>query len=64
MVDVTIRQKFPQSLKSEPFKRQPHKLVKHNQAIRRQQPTNCLSVFDNFVRLALKGLKYILTYYF
>ena len=28
-----------------PFKRQPHKL-----------PTNSLSVFDHFVRLALKGL--------
>ena len=24
--------------------------------IRRQMPTNCLSVFDHFVRLALKGL--------
>ena len=23
-------------------------------------PTNCLSVFDHFVRLALKGLKYVL----
>ena len=23
----------------------------------RQQPTNCLSVFDHFVGLALKGLK-------
>ena len=27
-----------------------HKVVKH--------PTNCLSVFDHFVGLALKGLKY------
>ena len=25
--------------------------------IRQQQPTNCLSVFDHFVGLALKGLK-------
>ena len=32
------------------------KMVKHTQTIRRQQPTNCLSVFDQFVGLALKGL--------
>ena len=31
-------------------------MVKHNQTIRRQQPTNYLSVFDRFVELALKGL--------
>ena len=31
-------------------------MVKHTQTIRRQKPTNCLSVFDNFVGLALKGL--------
>ena len=31
-------------------------MVKHIQTIRRQQPTNCLSVFDHFVKLALKGL--------
>ena len=30
--------------------------------IRRQQPTNCLSVFDHFVGLAIKQLKY--QYYF
>ena len=30
-------------------------MVKHTQTIRRQQPTNCLSVFDHFVGLALKG---------
>ena len=29
---------------------------KHAQTIRRQQPTNYLSVFDHFVELALKGL--------
>ena len=39
-----------------PFKRQPHKIVKHTQTIRRQKPTNCLSVFGHFVRLTLKGL--------
>ena len=31
-------------------------MVKHTQTIRRQQPTNFLSVFDHFVGLALKGL--------
>ena len=32
-------------------------MVKHTQTIRWQKPTNCLSVFDHFVGLALKGLK-------
>ena len=31
------------------FKRQPHKMVKHTQTIRRLLPTNCLSVFDHFM---------------
>ena len=31
-------------------------MVKHTQTIRRQKPTNSLSVFDHFVRLALKAL--------
>ena len=31
-------------------------MVKHTQTIRRLLPTNCLSVFDHFVGLALKGL--------
>ena len=39
------------------IKRQLHKLVKHAQKLRRQQPTNCLSLFNHFVELALKGLK-------
>ena len=39
-----------------PFKRQPHKIVKPTQIIRRLLPTNCLSVIDHFVGLALKGL--------
>ena len=30
-------------------------MLKHIQTIRRY-PTNCLSVFDHFVKLALKGL--------
>ena len=29
-------------------------MVKYTQTIRRQHPTNCLSVFDHFVGLALK----------
>ena len=32
-------------------------MVKHTKTIRRQQPTNYLSVFDHFVRLVLKDLK-------
>ena len=43
------------------FKRQPHKMAKLTQAIRRQQHTSCLSVFDHFVRLALKGLSNVTT---
>ena len=31
-------------------------MVKHSQTIRRELPTICLSVFDHFVGLALKGL--------
>ena len=32
-------------------------MVKHTQTIRRLLPTNCLSVFDHFVGLALKELR-------
>ena len=32
-------------------------MVKHTQIIRRLLSTDCLSVFDHFVGLALKGLK-------
>ena len=39
-----------------PFKRQPHKMVKLTQTIRRLLPTNRLIVFDHSVGLALKGL--------
>ena len=38
------------------FKRQPPKMVKHTQTIRRQQPTNCLRAFGHFVGLVLKAL--------
>ena len=31
-------------------------MVKYTQTIHRQHPTNCLSVLDHFVGLALKGL--------
>ena len=31
-------------------------MVKHAQTIRRRKPTNCLSVFDHVLGLALKGL--------
>ena len=34
-------------------------MVKHIQTIRRQQLTNCLSVFDHFVGLVLKASKNI-----
>ena len=34
-------------------------MVKHSQTIR-QLPTNCLSVFDHFMGLALEGLKIFL----
>ena len=40
----------------QPVKRQPHIIVKYTQTIRLQKPTNCLSVFDHFVGLALKEL--------
>ena len=37
-------------------------MFKHTQTIRRQEPTNFLSVFDHFLGLALKGLgKYVHT---
>ena len=41
---------------SQPFNRQSHKMVKHTQKFGRQQPTNCLTVFNHFVGLVLKGL--------
>ena len=32
-------------------------MVKHTQTIRRQFADDCLSVFDHFIGLALKGLR-------
>ena len=37
------------------FQRQPHKMVKHKQSVG-NLPTNCLSMFDHFVGLALRGI--------
>ena len=37
-----------------------HIMVQHAQKIRRLLPTICLSVFDHFVGLALKGLRSVL----
>ena len=34
-------------------------MVKHTQTIRQLLPTNCLSVFDHFVRLVLKRLNFV-----
>ena len=45
-----------EKLRVQPFKCQPREMVIHAQTIRRRKPTNCLSVFDHFVTLALKGL--------
>ena len=38
------------------FKRWSLEMVKHTQTIRRQQSTDCLSVFDHFVGLSLERL--------
>ena len=38
-----------------------HKMVKQTQTIRLLLPMNCMSVFDDFVGLALKGLKQLYT---
>ena len=49
---------FWKAFGSELVKRQPHKMVKYNQTIRRKQPANFLSVFDHFVGLVLKALRW------
>ena len=33
-------------------------MVRHTETTRRLKPTNCLSVFNHFVRMALKWLTY------
>ena len=40
--------------------RQPRKMVKQTQIIRRLLPTNCLCRFDRIVELVLKGLIFLL----
>ena len=45
-----------QLLYNYPFNCQPHKMVKHTQAIRRQQLTNCLSVFKHLMGFVFKWL--------
>ena len=37
-------------------------MIQHTQTIFRLLPTNCLSVFDHFIRLSLIGLKHIFLY--
>ena len=39
----------------QPFKYQPYQMVKHTQQFVGKLPTNCLNVFDHFVRLVLKS---------
>ena len=41
------------------FKLRHYKMVKYTQTIRRQEPTNCLSVFCHFAKLGPKGLTYM-----
>ena len=42
-----------------PLKHQPPTMVKHAQTTCWQQPTNCLSVFDHFWGLAIKGVNLV-----
>ena len=39
------------------FKRQPHKMIKHNQKIICQKPKNCLGVFDHFCEVSACSVK-------
>ena len=48
--------KIPTEKSVDPLSASPTKWVIHIQAIRQQKSTNCLSVFDHFVGLALKFL--------
>ena len=47
----------PASHRTQPFKHQPQKMVKPSQTIRREEPMDCLSVFDHFLGSALKRLR-------
>ena len=58
--DLSMMELFYLTVEPLTFKRQPHKMIKHTKTIRRQQPTNCLSLSDHFVELAVThGPKYI-----
>ena len=48
--------KIPTEKSVDPLSASPTKWVIHIQAIHQQKSTNCLSVFDHFVGLALKFL--------
>ena len=48
------------SIHINPLSANPHKMGKDTQTICRLLPTNCLSVFDYFVELALKALMSLL----
>ena len=50
-----------QDLTLSPFKCQPHLIVKHTQTIIQMLTTNCLNMFNHFMRLALIGLTLFLT---
>ena len=43
-----------------PIEHKPHKMVRHTQTIRRQKPTDCLSVFEQSLGLPTEGLKQVL----
>ena len=42
----------------------PQKMIKHAQTIPWQQPSNCLSVFEHFVGLVLKGLTHFMPMFY
>ena len=47
---------YVQYVQSQALNSQTNKMVKHTQTIHRILLTNCLSVFDHFLRMALKKL--------
>ena len=55
----TSNREFPTLEMNEPYKCQPHKMVKHIQTMGRQEPTNYLSVFDHFMKFALKEFTHL-----
>ena len=68
LTHIFLREMYPFKIKTkfqisflQLFKRQPHKMIKHTQAIRQLLPTNFFSVFDYFVGLVLKGLTHFMS---